>query len=224
MKIRFTAARAAVAASMALLPVLSLAAGAHHAVDDAVILDPGKCEVEAWGVSGSSSSGLHVGSNCRVGPVELGVAGESARRAGVSATTWGGQVKWAAPVSESLSLGLSLSPSWSARGSPSYQGMVGMGLATWKASEDLTFHGNYGREFLNGAQDRSRYGAAVEWKAADAVTLMAERYRQDGGHFARVGARWQANEKWSLDLSRANRLSGPGESSWIVGATMKFDR
>jgi hypothetical protein len=39
-----------------------------------------------------------------------------------------------------------------------------------------------------------------------------------------AGVRWAVSEAWSVDLSRAHRLRGPGESNWTVGATWQFTR
>ena len=60
----------------------ALAAGGHHAVDDAAILSRGECEGETW-FSGEAGGRrlLHAGTNCRVGPSNW------ARRASTHAAT-----------------------------------------------------------------------------------------------------------------------------------------
>jgi hypothetical protein len=38
----------------------------------------------------------------------------------------------------------------------------------------------------------------------------------------RAGLRWFATELWTFDVSRAQRLHGPGESTWTVGVTRRI--
>ena len=51
------------------------AAGGHFDVDDATIVNPGRCQVEAWitRVPAEAATVFHVGPACRVGPVEIGL-------------------------------------------------------------------------------------------------------------------------------------------------------
>lgn len=211
--------------TLALLAGSAWAAGGHHAVDDAAILDEDQCELEGWW---SRSRGgerlLHAGAGCRVGPVELGAAGEHARQAGESATQWGLQVKWATEVARGLSFGASLSPAWQAHVRPRHQGTTAALLLTWLPADGLALHANLGRDFVHRGDDASRSGAAIEWTAAGGWTLMAERYVEERSHFVRAGVRWAFAESWSIDASRAHRLRGPGESSWTIGVTRQFGR
>jgi hypothetical protein len=61
------AAWAALAGALACAPSAH-AAGGHHAVDDASILEPGQCQVESWvdRENGGNRSTLHAGTACRV--------------------------------------------------------------------------------------------------------------------------------------------------------------
>lgn len=201
------------------------AAGGHHAVDDAAILEPGRCELEGWLARAHGGERLaHAGANCRVGPVEVGLAGEHARLDGASATGWGMEAKWAMQWREGLGIGAKIGPSWAAHARPRYQGTSVSGLATWQPREDVALHLNLGRDLVHRGGDLGRYGASVEWTAAPAWSLVAERYKEEGSHFVRAGVRFLGGGSWSVDLSRSHRLAGGGASAWTLGAAWAFGR
>lgn len=203
----------------------ALAAGGHHAVDDAAILDPGQCELESWFVRAQGNQRLlHAGASCRVGPVELGIASEAARAGGASQAGHGVSAKWATPVADDISIGASVGPAWAAHARPRYQGATVAMLATWTPREDVAVHLNLGRDLVHRGRDAARHGVAAEWLPIDGWSFLAERFLEQGGHFARAGARWAGGKAWSLDLSRSHRLSGPGASAWTVGASWILDR
>ncbi|HSH90538.1 MAG TPA: hypothetical protein VK996_11185 [Ramlibacter sp.] len=201
----------------------AIAAGGHHAVDDASILEPGVCELESWFTrSHGGERLLHAGAGCRVGPVELGVAGEYARQGGASQAGYALQAKWAAGIAEGLSVGASLTPATQAHVRPRYQGTTVSALVTWAAQERVALHANIGRDFVHRGADQNRSGVSAEWTIREGWSLVGERYYENRTHYARAGARWAISEKWSADLSRAQRLRGPGESSWTLGMSWLF--
>jgi hypothetical protein len=211
-------------AALALTPAAH-AAGGHHAVDDAAILQPGQCELESWFSRANDGERLlHAGAGCRVGPLELGLAGEYARPDGSSTTAWGLQAKWATEVADGFSVGLAVAPAWQAHVRPRYQGTTVAALATWTPSDTWALHANLGRDFVDGGRDENRWGLAAEWTFRSGWSLVAERYRESQTHYARAGVRWAAGENWSVDLSRAQRLSGAGASNWTLGATWLLER
>lgn len=222
---RRTASVLAAALAAILGPAPGHAAGGHHAVDDAAILDAGQCEAEGWlGRSRGGERLLHAGTGCRVGPLELGAAAEYARQGGASQTGWQVQAKWATEVAAGLSLGASLGPGWSAHVRPRYQGSTLAALATWKPSETLALHANLGRDFVHGGPDLNRSGLALEWSPLAAWSFVAERYVEERTHFVRAGARWAVRDDFTVDISRAQRLAGPGESAWTLGVTWLLER
>ena len=199
-----------------------MAAGGHHALDDAVILEPGTCQVESWLThSDDRQRRLHAGTGCRVGPLEIGVAAEHALQAD---TGYGLQAKWATELLPRLHAGLSLSTGWQAHVRPRYQGSTLSGLVSWFPVDDLALHLNLGRDFVRGDADQDRSGVSVEWTARPGWSITGERYLEAQTHFVRAGLRWAISEAWSVDLSRAHRLRGPGESTWALGATWQFSR
>ena len=213
------------AAFLLAISPLAQAAGNHHAVDDAAILDPGQCELEGWLERSRSGVKLtHQGIGCRVGPVELAAAGQYAKFAGVSDTGWELQLKWAREFAPGFSAGVSVTPVWRAHVRPRHQGTTLSGLFTWKATGSLTAHVNVGRDFIRGGGSLNRSGIALEWMPHAKWTLLAERYAQEGSQFVRGGLRWAFRDDLMVDFSRAHRLSGPGESSWTVGTTWSFER
>jgi hypothetical protein len=215
---------AAIAAAVVLLAgAQAHAAGGHHAVDDAAILGRGECEAESWFTGAREGErALHAGAACRAGPIELGVAGEYARGGGASETAWALEAKWAREVVDDVSLGLSVQPQLHPRQRPRYAATALLALATWTPREDLALHVNAGRDVVHQGADTARGGFAAEWAPADRWWLVAERYVEERTHFLRAGVRWAAGRQWSLDLSRAHRLSGPGPSNWTFGVTRAF--
>ena len=204
-------------------PQLAQAAGGHHSVDDADILPAEACEQENWASRAQGGARLlHVGAACRLGPVQLGAAAEYARNQGASATAWGLEVKWAHAVTDSLSLGVVAQPVWQAHLRPRYQGVSALALASWRPRDNLAFHANAGRDFVNDGDDEKRGGVAAEWMAAQDWWLTVERYREQATHFTRAGVRWLAAKNWSVDLSRAHRLAGPAPSNWTIGLSFTF--
>ncbi len=215
--------KAALAAVMLLASTGAWAAGGHHAVDDAAIKDAGDCELESWFSRATGNARLlHTGASCRVGPVELGLAGEYGRAGGASQTGWGVEAKWAHEIAEGFSIGAAVQSAWQARARPRYQGASVIALATWTPREDIALHLNIGRDFVHGGDDEKRGGIAVEWMPVKPWSFVAERYREQATHYVRAGARYAINATWTVDASRAQRLTGPAPSTWTVGLAYAF--
>ena len=209
----------------ALAATTAMAAGGHHALDDAVILEPQACQVESWLTRADGHQRLvHAGSACRVGPLELGVAAEHARAGDGSETGYQAQAKWAMEVLPGFSAGVSVTGGWAAHARPRYQATTVVGLFSWFPRDDFAIHLNLGRDFVRRGADEDRSGVSPEWTGYSGWAVTIERYLETGSHFARAGARWAISEAWSIDLSRAQRLRGPGASSWTLGATWQFPR
>lgn len=202
------------------------AAGGHHAVDDAFLLEAGQCQVEVWTdrEKNHGRSLLHGGSACRVAQVELGVNIDQSRLAGAKATvTAGPQVKWAQPFTQTLSGGVVLSAVWQDT-TPRFAGSSLVFPFTWQASEAVLVHVNLGRDFRRGGPDFNRAGVAAEWTALPAWSLVAERFREGGTNFWRGGARYAVTSNVNVDISRARGLGGSAPAWWTLGSTYVFDR
>lgn len=206
------------------LPAAVMAAGGHHAVDDAAMLDAGNCKLDGWWAAGPSSARtLRAGAGCRVGAVELGVGTERLRADGDTAHAHGVQVKWAHELQPGVGVGLSLAPSWQGRSAQAYQGSVVMGLLSWAAHPGLGVHLNLGRQVRHRDRDDTAGGVSLDWRLSADWQGMVERYRVDGQHLARAGLRWTPVKGWTLDTSRAQAMSGPRGSVWTLGVTREFD-
>jgi len=209
------------------LPLGVLAAGGHHAVDDAAMLDAGNCKLEGWWAAGPESvRTLRAGAGCRVGEVELSLGTERLRNDRATAHAWGVQVKWAQELQPGVAVGLSLAPLWQGRSAQDYQGSLAMGLVTWEAVQDVRLHLNLGRLLRQRGPDDTLGGVSLDWRFMADWQGMAERYRVDGMHFARAGLRWTPVKGWSLDGSRAQAISGtsgPRGPIWTLGVTREFD-
>lgn len=202
------------------------AAGGHHAVDDAAILEPGQCQVETWADRdrGGGRTLVHLGPACRLGPVELGLNLDRTHQAGSdTAVTTGPQVKWATPIAESLSVGVVLLGAWR-NTRPRFAGSTVVLPLTWQPAEGLAVHANLGRDFRRQGPDFTRSGVALEWAATPQWSLVAERFRESEANFWRVGARYAVNEALSVDLSQARGLAGAAPAWWTVGLNWAFQR
>lgn len=202
------------------------AAGGHHAVDDATILDPGQCQVETWAdrERGGGRTLVHVGPACRLGPVELGLNLDRARTSGSDAAVTGGpQLKWVAPLSGSVNAGIAVSATWQDT-RPRLAGSTVVFPLTWQATQSVAVHANLGRDFRHHVPSLSRSGAALEWTATPQWMLVAERFRENQGNFWRVGARYTVNDALSLDLGQARGLTSGAPLWWTLGLNWSFQR
>ena len=215
--------RALLALALLAAAGLARAAGGHRGVDDADLVEPGRCEIETWASRGDGTRLLHAGLGCRVGAIELQGAAEHER--GTSAGRFV-QAKWSLPLAEDWKAGLAATANWDAKQRPRWQGTTVVALLSWQAAPGWRLHANLGRDFNRGAGDEPRAGIAAEWSpsALDGLTVSAERYRQAGAHLARTAVRWAASEQWTLDLSRSFRVPGPAAALWTAGATYTFER
>lgn len=202
------------------------AAGGHHAVDDAAMLEPGQCQVETWvdRERGGGRSLVHLGPACRVGPVELSANLDRMHLDGNRTPLAAGpQLKWATQLSETLSVGAVVAATWQdAR--PRWAGRAVLVPVTWQPSPSLAVHLNLGRDFRRNEPSFNRSGAALEWTATPQWSLVAERFRESEAHFWRLGARYTLNDNLSLDLSRARGLGHSAPVWWTMGLNWLFVR
>jgi hypothetical protein len=209
--------------ALALSPALHAADG-HHAIDDASTLAHGACKVDFWASKNRGDArGAHAGARCGVGSFELMAAVDREREDGVTTRSPGLQVKWARELRDGLSVGLSAAAGWQRGANPRYQGTTITGLATWEVSESIGVHANLGRNLARAAADETRGGVSADWTFHPQWQVMSERYRLDGGHFARAGLRWMPAKGWAVDASRAHLLRGTGASGWTLGLTREFE-
>ena len=217
------ALRAVAAAHLLIATAQVHAAGGHFWVDDAVMLEPGQCQVETWAERerGGGRRLAHVGPGCRVGPVELAISWDRSRSGGDSATTVSPQLKWAHALTGHWAIGVVVTPVWETGGA-GYQGTTVLVPLTWHATDKLQLHLNLGRDFHPHAAGSTRGGASLEWAAMKQLTLVGERFRENDNDAWRLGARWLLQHNWSVDLSRASPLHSATPAWWTLGLNVTF--
>lgn len=214
------------AASLTLaLAVPAWAAGGHFDVDDATVLDPGRCQAETWAVRAPAALAtlLHLGPGCRVGPVEVGVNVDRATIAGEGRTLAGPQLKWVAdPLVDKLSAGVV----WSASYDLTNRGRAAQTLyvpLTWWVADTLRVHANLGIDRDTQGERWRRRGLSGEWAASDRFTLIAERVQIVGDWTSRLGGRVNLGDALSVDLSAAR--AGPRAGRvYAIGLNREFGR
>ena len=212
-------------AGMFLVAAPAHAAGGHFDVDDATVLDLGRCQVEAWVVRAPAAGATvaHVGPGCRAGPVEVGVNIDRWSVAGSGRTLLGPQLKWVVdPLVDKLSAGLA----WSAAYDLTNHGRPTQTLYapfSWRAAEKLWLHANIGLDRDAEGTRWRRQGLSGEWAASDKLTVIAERVKIVGDWTSRVGGRLNVSETLSVDLSAA-RFGPRGERVYVIGVNQEFAR
>ena len=213
-------------AGFCLVSLSAQAAGGHHAVDDAAMLNAGKCKLEGWAErqTGGARTLHHLGTGCRVGPVELGLNLDKEKQTPSDASTsFGPQVKWGFPLHDVLSVGVVVSAKFNSQ-SPRYASSTVVLPLSWRATDTLSAHVNWGRNFLRGGAGQPRGGVSLEWTPNNDVSLVAERFREAANNATRLGARYALTPDVKLDISRARSLHTGGVSWWTAGAIWEFDR
>ena len=213
-------------AGFCLVSLSAQAAGGHHAVDDAAMLDVGKCKLEGWAEreTGGARTLHHLGTGCRVGPVELGLNLDKEKQAPSDASTsFGPQIKWAFPLNDVLSVGVVASAKFNSQ-SPRYASSTVVLPLSWRATDTLSAHVNWGRNFLRGGVGQPRGGVSLEWMPISDVSLVAERFREGANNSTHLGARFALTPDVKLDISRARSLHAGGVSWWTAGVIWEFDR
>ena len=156
--------------------------------------------------------------------MELGLSLDREKQAdAVSTTSFGPQVKWAYAVNDALSVGAALSLKFNS-GSPRYAGSSLVLPLTWRLTDAVSAHVNWGRNFLRGGVSQPKAGASLEWSPVSDLSLVAERFREADSNATRVGAGYALTPSVKLDISRARTLNAEGSSWWTAGLTWEFDR
>jgi hypothetical protein len=198
------------------------AAGGHHDVDDATVLAPGRCQVEAWLVDGHAprSDLAHLGPACRVGAVEWGLNADRIRLDGKRDDTIGPQGKWVVDlVAGRLAVGASLALTWRTRGPGGPIGSAVVPATAWVGP--LQINVNAGRDHDPLAGHFRRWGIGVDWTPIEALTFTAERRSILGQPLSRAGLRFNATPATSLDLSVARG----GGTRWLgIGVNWEWVR
>lgn len=205
-------------------PANCLAAGGHHAVDDAGILEPGHGQVETWLERSGRHQLQHLGSGCHALGLELGISLERSVQHGEPAVrSMGLQLKWARELQPGLSIGGIWSGIWQS-GSPRFTGHSVVLPLSWSVREDLTLHLNAGRDMPAQGAGHALHGLALEWHVTPGLEALAEWWRDGLGPKRRFALRYVVNEHLSLDLSRARSAQLDQGHWWALGVNWAFSR
>lgn len=219
-----------------LLTVISNAnaAGGAYVVDDAAINAPGECNLDAWYQSGRhnhSSSNAVLSQDCTLKGLpnlQLGAAIQHNRDDGNAETLLSPQFK--TPLFSREELGIQLALAGSAHFAFNRaHGFDGAELnlpLTYQPIETLRLNINAGwaHAYDDGEQNhRWTWGSGVEYDLARSLTLIAERYGQQGGEQAwQAGPRLHIGERIDVDLVIGRDLTGERNQWLTTGATVRF--
>ena len=213
------------AAGWLTLAAAARAAGGPFDVDDAAMVEAGRCQYETWltRVPAASATLFHLGPGCRVGPVELGLNYDRLSTGSETRSTLGPQLKWVAdPLVGPLSAGIVWSTAHDLKrgGRPAHALYVPV---TWAVNDKVALNANLGADWdFAGARTR-RVGVSGEWAAHPKLTVIGERVQVAGDWTSRLGARFMLGDAISLDLSAAR--VGPGASRvYGIGLNHAFAR
>lgn len=212
---------------MAAIPGASaLAAGGAHAVDDAEVVEAGRCEVETWATHYDPGASLFsVSATCSaktLSEVEWTLA---AARLLDEQTTLSAAFKWHWGRAGSSSIGLAGSVAVTSV----KDGGAELGLivpVTWEVTPEFRMSLNAGViHATEGPNSLDGYvGGQAEVALTDGLDLMVEafdRSRTEPG--AQIGMRWSPSEARSTyDLLVGHRTDGESDWSVTLGWTLAF--
>lgn len=203
-------------------PVSSWAIGVQFTVENAELVEPGKCELEAWYLRSQGGGGeLAVMPICNpTGRFDIGVGVTRApgdeyyvdlEAKTVIRPLAEGQSGWRVSLASMHSDGVS---TWEGAA-------VNLPVST-PLTDALLLHTNVGWEYSRGGQDMATWGVAAEYDINDNWGLVAE---TSGNH--RGDALWQSGLQYSLPkgnivLSYGSELDNSNESWWALGFIRLF--
>jgi hypothetical protein len=209
------------------------AAGGSYTVDDAAINAPGECNIDAWYQNGRHNSSSHsvVSQDCTfkgLPSVQLGAAVQHSREDGGAQTQLSPQFKAQLFAWDDLGLALALAGTAHVAVNRAHAfdgGELNLPL-TYQPLETLRLNLNAGwaHAYDDGEQNhRWTWGTGVEYDLARSLTLIAERYGQQGGKQAwQAGPRLHIGERIDVDLVLGRNLTGERDQWLTTGATLQF--
>lgn len=212
-------------AALTLCPALAGAAGGHHDVDDAVVLDPEHCQGEAWVASGRHPTLrlLHLGPACRIGAIEWGLTADRLRLDGADHDNAGPQMKWVHEVwPQRLNIGFAAGFAAHLRGPRQTVITTFVPVTAWLGERrQLQLHFNIGQDRETGPRVVRRWGLAADWSPNDQWTITLERRSLLGDALTRGGLRYNVTPLSSIDLSYAE---GRRQRVAVLGYTVEWVR
>lgn len=202
------------------------AAGGHHAVDDAEILEAGECQVESWVEFLRGGDELwQVGPACNLGGVEWTLSYERFRvDGGDSFNAVTPEAKIARDLGNGWAVGGAVGATYDGDASR-WQTMELRLPVTWFAHDLVAVHATAAHFFERGDDNAWFWGLASDITLPADFELLVEAFREANEWFGRVGLRYFLPfEGLIVDLSYAASEEGGGDRITTVGLTWEFDR
>ncbi|NWN47484.1 hypothetical protein HT121_07445 [Pseudomonas sp. MAFF 301514] len=210
------------------------AAGGSYVVDDGAINAPGECNVDAWYTANRHDSSTHtqtLSPACTFAAlpsVQWGAALSRATSTDKGETQVNPQLKAQLWSREDLGLEMALSAG-AHFALDRHHGFDGADFnfpLTWQPLTPLRLNLNAGwsHAYNDGDQKhRLTWGTGFEYQVAPLLTLIAERYGQEGGDQAwQAGPRLHLGEFVDVDLVVGRSLIGDRAQWLTTGATLRF--
>ncbi|QXI30996.1 hypothetical protein [Pseudomonas vanderleydeniana] len=210
------------------------AAGGAYVVDDGAINAPGACNVDTWYKSNrhqASSGETVLSADCTptgLPSLQLGADINRSRHDGEHQTLFSPHLKASLFSREDLGLESAiLAQAHLATGRRHAYDGIDLALPlTYKPIEALrlTLSGGWSHVYDDGEQKhRLTWGTGMEYDLAPALTLVAERFGQEGGDQGwQAGPRLHIGQKLDIDLVAGGQLNGDQDHWFTTGATLRF--
>ncbi|MBK5437863.1 hypothetical protein JFV30_13855 [Pseudomonas sp. TH32] len=228
-----------VGVTLGVVLVLSLmsnayAAGGSYVVDDGAINAPGECNVDAWFTANRHDGSTHsetlapACTSTAIPWLQWTAAVSRANHDGEGETQVNPQLKAQLWAREDLGLELAASAGvhYALNRQHSFDGADLNVPFTWQPMEALrlNFNAGWSHAYNDGDQThRPTWGTGFEYTLADSLTLIAERYGQQGGDQAwQAGPRVHIGKNVDVDLVVGRSLIGDQHQWLTTGATFRF--
>jgi hypothetical protein len=211
------------------LTILAAASAADAAqplvTDDAAVVAPRTCQVEAWVRSASDARDYAVQPACNpTGNLELAVGATRVRPDDDKRSS---MVQLQAKTvllprnDGAWSFGViagALRDTGAPHGSSAFQAYYAKALASWYPNEDMEIDLNLGAANVYGSGTFTLAGAALQYTVTENLQLLAEMFRDEPGRGKyQVGVRYVAiPDRLEAYVSYGNRLNGPSSEWWVV--------
>ncbi len=210
------------------------AAGGSYVVDDGGINDPGQCNVDTWYKSArhhAASGETVLSADCTptgLPSVQLGADINRSRDDGEHTTLLSPHIK--ASIFSREDLGLEAAVLAQAHFAMDRRhAFDGTDLAlplTYKPFDPLrlTVSAGWYHAYNDGEPNHGlTWGSGVEYDVLKSLTLVAERFGQQGGDQGwQAGPRLHIGEKFDIDLVLGQHLTGDRDRWFTTGATVRF--
>jgi hypothetical protein len=209
--------------AMSFLGASARAAGGHYAVDDAVLVDAGRCQIEAWYARSASSYDITLVPACNPsGNLEIGFGVSRVRLDGEHETVAELTLKTLFRELETEGWGSGLALTTTYGGALERRlGATIYAPVSARIDSRLTLHSNVGWSYDPDEANAAIWGIGSEWRLSGRMGVVAEIYgTHRGGAELQMGQRYDLG-KGALDLGYG-RARGDGDGWLTVGVGWQF--